>query len=100
MKNIRNITKIVFVLIVMVSCTASLKTIEDTQNKYQLTTTEDLANDAYSKKIDVFYTTGKEGHFVGKEDIKIYYKIFKQKSNEKAAIAISSGRTEAAIKYK
>jgi alpha-beta hydrolase superfamily lysophospholipase len=42
----------------------------------------------------------KEGYFTGKENIEIYYKIFKQTELESPAILISSGRTEAAIKYK
>jgi alpha-beta hydrolase superfamily lysophospholipase len=41
-----------------------------------------------------------EGYFTGKENIEIYYKIFKQAELESPAILISSGRTEAAIKYK
>jgi len=70
------------------------------KNKYKLTTENDLQDAAYAKKIDDFYEKGTAGFFIGKENIKIYYKIFKQEYNEKAAIVISSGRTEAAIKYK
>ena len=92
--------KLLFITLVLVSCSASLKTINDTDNKYKLTTEKDLQIIEYSNKIDAFYDTGKEGIFNGKENVKIYYKIFKQKYNEKAAIVISSGRTEAAIKYK
>jgi len=92
--------QLLFVTLVLVSCTASLKTINDVDNKYKLTTEKDLQNVDYSQKIDDFYNTGNDGTFIGKEDVKIYYKIFKQESNEKAAIVISTGRTEAAIKYK
>ncbi len=92
--------KLLFITLVLVSCSASLKTINDTENKYKLTTEKDLQLPDYVKKIDAFYNSGNEGSFIGEKNVKIYYKIFKQKFNEKGAIVISSGRTEAAIKYK
>jgi len=94
------IINLILITLVLASCTTSLKTIIDVENEYKLTTENDLKIAEYSKKIDDFYNTGKEGTFAGKEEVKIYYKIFQQKANEKAAIVISSGRTEAAIKYK
>ena len=53
----------------------------------------------YSQKIEDFYNQGKKGTFFGRDSVKIYFKYFKQKNNDKA-ILISSGRTEAALKYK
>ena len=94
------IIKLILITLVLASCSTSLKTIVDTENKYKLTTEKDLQIADYSNKIDVFYNSGEEGTFQGKEGVKIYYKIFKQKYNKKAAIVISTGRTEAAVKYK
>ena len=98
MKRIKTIIAITTILFIT-ACT-SLTKLNTYENKYKLSTKINLQDEAYAKKIDNFYKIGTEGTFTGKEDVKIYYKIFKQKSNEKAAIVISSGRTEAAIKYK
>ncbi len=68
-------------------------------NKYNLNTEAGLKNPAVLSKIDSLYDWGKEGYFDGVNDVKIYYKYFIH-PNEKGAIVISSGRTEAAIKYK
>lgn len=70
------------------------------QIKYQLTSEFQLQDAAYVEEIESFYEKGFEGYFTGKADVEIYYKIFKQPNPESAAILISSGRTEAAIKYK
>jgi len=88
------------VLIVLSSCKTSLHEISQQDNLYKLTTEQDLGNSKSVKNIEKFYNSGQEGFFDGAENIKIYYKIFKQKANEKGAIVISSGRTEAAVKYK
>jgi len=98
MKQIKTIVLFTIALFI-IACT-NLTKLSTYENKYNLTTETDLQNTEIAKKIDNFYETGTEGTFTGKENIEIYYKIFKQKSNEKAAIVISSGRTEAAIKYK
>lgn len=87
-------------IIFMSSCKTSLQEIKTYDNIYKLSTEQDLASNKYSTKIEKFYNTGQEGFFDGTENIKIYYKIFKQNSKEKGAIVISSGRTEAAVKYK
>ena len=98
----KTILKIVVLLLIVVvsSCKTSLQDISQYDNIYKLTTEKDLESSKYAKKIEKFYNSGKEGFFDGAENIKIYYKIFKQKSKEKGAIVISSGRTEAAVKYK
>ncbi len=85
---------------VLNSCKPKFKHLQNEENKYLITTESELQNKEYAKKIENFYNSGKEGSFIGKEDINIYFRIFKQPKKEKAAILISSGRTEAAIKYK
>jgi len=87
-------------LLILVSCKANFQQLENNNNSYYLSSTEQLQDKNYNSQIEAFYNKGKEGTFLGKKNISIYYKIFKQEKNEKAAILISSGRTEAAIKYK
>ncbi len=86
-------------LVVVFSCDTNFKSVSKKENKYNLTTVKKLKDLIYSQKIDDFYESGKEGTFSGKDSVEIYYKIFQQDNNDKA-ILISSGRTEAAIKYK
>ena len=88
------------VLILLVSCKANFKHLQKENNLYNVTIVEQLQDEDYKHKIENFYNTGKEGSFSGKAAVKIYYKVFRQTSKEKGAILISSGRTEAAIKYK
>ena len=85
--------------IILFSCNQNFSQLSKKENKYNLTTVIDLKDINYSQKIETFYNSGKEGVFNGKANIKIYYKIFEQANTQKA-ILISSGRTEAAIKYK
>ncbi len=87
-------------LLVTVSCAVNFKTLQSEDNVYKLSTEEQLKNENYIEAIETFYTSGKEGYFTGKANIQIYYKIFRQAKLESPAILISSGRTEAAIKYK
>ena len=82
------------------SCKANFQLLQKADNSYNITTIEQLQDEKYAQKIEDFYNTGKEGKFEGKANIDIYFKIFKQPKKEKAAILISSGRTEAALKYK
>ncbi len=86
-------------VIIISSCNTKFTPLSKEENKYNLTTVSELKDEAYSKKIEDFYYTGKEGTFAGKADVQIYYRIFEQKNLEKV-ILISSGRTEAALKYK
>ncbi|WP_426430186.1 alpha/beta fold hydrolase [Winogradskyella sp. HB-48] len=86
--------------IVLLSCKENKSPLlDELNNKYNLTTSEELKDPVYASQIESFYDNGIEGFFNGQSDIKIYYKIFKQDKTDKA-ILISSGRTEAAIKYK
>jgi len=99
---LQNITKL-FILLsftFLYSCSTSFKQVSEENNRYNLTSIEQLKNPKTVAEIEQFYNEGESGFFDGKSDVKIYYKIFKQKKNEKAAILIASGRTEAAIKYK
>jgi len=85
--------------LLLISCKSDLKPLSEVVDTYNLTTIQDLQDPNYSQRIEDFYDAGKEGAFVGKDSVNIYYKIFEQKNTGKA-ILISSGRTEAAIKYK
>jgi lysophospholipase len=67
--------------------------------KYELTDEEQLNDDSHYQKIVTFYNGGDDGTFQGEKEVPIYYKIFRQQGDEKGAILISSGRTEAALKY-
>ena len=91
---------LVLLIIMTYSCKTSLQEAKQYNNIYKLTTEQNLQDPNYSEKIETFYNSGKDGFFTGEKNIKIYYKIFKQKNTEKGAIVISSGRTEAAVKYK
>jgi len=86
-------------IIMLISCNRNFSRLLNEENRYNLTTVIELKDSTYSQKIEEFYDRGKEAFFIGKADVQIYYRIFEQPSTEKA-ILISSGRTEAAIKYK
>lgn len=87
-------------LALVISCSKKISApLFTSENKYHLTTEEQLINNSLSKTIDTFYNKGIEGVFVGKANVNIYYRIFKNPKSQKA-ILISAGRTEAAIKYK
>jgi lysophospholipase len=83
-----------------VSCGVNFETLQSDDNVYNLSTEAQLKNGKYIEEIENFYNSGKEGYFLGKDSIQIYYKVFKQNEIDNPAILISSGRTEAAIKYK
>lgn len=70
------------------------------QTAYHITTEKELHDPGHIQKIEDFYEASIEGTFTGENNIPIYYKIFKYPEVEKGAIMISSGRTEAALKYK
>lgn len=90
-------------LIFIISCTGKdFEYLQNDNDNYNITTEKKLSDEFTSQKIDSFYNTGVEGYFVGKQNIKIFYKYFLQESskNESGAILISDGRTEAVVKYK
>lgn len=82
------------------SCTVNFKKLQIEDNIYKLSTEKQLKDEKHIAAIENFYKSGKEGYFTGKANIELYYKIFKQVKAESPAILISSGRTEAALKYK
>ena len=87
--------------LVIISCgQPEFEKIEEVKNEYKFNTAANLLIDAHVKTIDSLYDSGVEGYFFGADSLKIYYKYFTQTEAEKGAIVISSGRTEAAIKYK
>ena len=87
-------------LLVTVSCAVNFKALQSEDNVYKLSTEELLKSEKHIEVIENFYNRGEEGYFTGKSDIQIYYKVFRQAELESPAILISSGRTEAVIKYK
>ncbi|MDC9723999.1 MAG: alpha/beta fold hydrolase [Urechidicola sp.] len=95
----KNLIHLIFVIVFFISCKTDFKSLPISENTLELTTITQLQDSSYSQKIDDFYEGGVEGTFIGKDSISIYYKIFAQKKPDKA-ILISTGRTEAAIKYK
>lgn len=91
---------LLIILLTLFSCNANFMHLSKEANEFNLTTIQQLQDDNYSQRIEDFYENGTEGTFIGKAGIKIYYKTFEQQKTEKAAILISAGRTEAALKYK
>lgn len=87
-------------LLLLTSCKEKFKELEKESNIFNLTTEILLEDNKRVSEIEELYKKGKEGNFIGEDSISIYFKIFKQMKPEKGAILISSGRTEAAIKYK
>jgi len=73
---------------------------DSTGERYSFTSTDQLRDKNYTQKIEDFYESGVTGSFPGKKNVPIYYKYFRQPGEEAGAILISSGRTEAALKYK
>jgi len=94
-----NFGLLVFMLFT-VSCAVNFNTLQKEDNLYSLSTEAQLKDEKYIEAIEKIYNSGKEGYFAGKDSIEIYYKILKQPKLESPAVLISSGRTEAAVKYK
>ena len=84
----------------LVSCKVSFVPLTEQETRYDLTTTGQLQDPEYAQRIGDFYDSGNEGTFKGRAGVPIYYKIFRKEGKEKGAILISSGRSEAALKYK
>ncbi len=87
------------VLLLLVSCASSKSSQESPANEFSLSTEGLLNNPNYAEKIENFYLSGISGTFEGRDRVPIYFINF-TKENSKGSICISSGRTEAAIKYK
>jgi len=101
MKYLKEKLSAAILLLSFFSCSSTnFDKLKSTRNKYNLSTEKLLLNSNYTSKIDSFYNSGTKGTFSGVNNIKIYYKTFIQPQKEKGAILISTGRTEAAIKYK
>ncbi len=100
MRKKKLVVPLFFLLTFFTACShMQLPILKNTENKYGLSTEAELKNPSHLAAIDSLYNSGEEGFFDGENGIKIYYKYFIH-PNEKGAIVISSGRTEAAIKYK
>lgn len=98
-----NLNDFSFLLVALIfaSCAQpKLENIGNTDNKYALSTEADLVDESHINSIDSLYDSGEEGNFLGADGLEIYHKSFVQDGPEQGAIVISSGRTEAAIKYK
>ncbi|MDC0584520.1 alpha/beta fold hydrolase [Bacteroidales bacterium] len=92
---------ILFIFVVIsFSCHNKYNQPENINTNYLVTSTSQLNTEAYSLNIDKFYNSGKEGKFIGKSGIRIYYKTFRNSTGNNNAIMISSGRGESIIKYK
>ncbi len=101
MKNFNGLIFLFVIVLILSSCSREkLPLITETETKYNLSSEKDLENPAHIEAIDSLYDWGTEGVLDGANGVKIYYKYFLQLENEEGAIVISSGRTEAAIKYK
>lgn len=88
---------IVLVFILMICSSYA----QNKQESYFITTETQLKDSTYNRTINTFYQQGSNGFFKGQKNVKIFYKIFIQNdASNSPAIVISSGRTEAAIKYK
>ena len=97
----RNIILVGIILgLCLAGCENNFTRLQRTDNIYKLSTEEQLKDENYSREIEDFYTQGDEGYFTGQAGIPVYYKLFSQPDPGSPAILISSGRTEAAIKYK
>lgn len=101
MKNIiRNfLTIIIFVWIF--GCTSEpFQSLKLTTNNYVLSNEISLNQMNHINSIDSLFNSGYAGFFKGKNDIDIFYSYYLQDESERGAIVISSGRTEAVVKYK
>lgn len=86
-------------LVLLVSCMESYQQTPMQANSYHFTSENELRDSSFTQQMEDFYNQGIEGTFSGKATIPIYYKIFEQKQSDKVVL-ISTGRTEAAVKYK
>mgnify|MGYP001595420977 CR=1 FL=1 len=90
----------VSLLAFILACKVNFNALQKEDNTFALTTEIQLEDNTIVNAIETFYANGTEGTFEGKAGISIYYKTFVQSKVGSPAILISSGRTEAALKYK
>lgn len=90
---------VAIIFLIFSACSSGFKHLKVEENIFSLTTETQLSNADINKQIEFFYSEGKSGFFKGQEGINIYYNIFRQSELTGPAILISSGRTEAAVKY-
>lgn len=81
------------------ACKEKTNPVPEPEAQYSLSTESDLLDTNYLADINAFYETADSGFFDGKAGIPIHYRVFLNDGSDKA-IMISSGRTEAAVKYK
>ncbi len=81
------------------ACSSSLVPLALEEPDGTLSTTTCLSDSTCLARIKTFYDKGDQGRFEGEAGVSIFYKVFKQKQPA-PAILISTGRTEAAVKYK
>ena len=68
---------------------------------YPITSETSLLQNNVKEQINNFFTSGRQGTYVGKRNINIFYKIFLQKKKSLSpSILISNGRGESIIKFK
>ena len=98
----KNILLILFTMILTYCSDNHFQELTMTENKYIITSEEQLKSIEYQKEISDFFEIGSDGFMEGEKEISIYYKYFLQNStdNEKGAIVISNGRRENVSKYK
>jgi len=92
--------KLLIISVFVSSCSNELQPLKDQESTYSFTSEEHLQDEETLMHLNNFYNSGIEDRFYGIDSIAIYYKIFKQKTAEKGAILISTGRTESTLKYK
>ncbi len=90
--------KIVYLLILLALNAFGFESFNYVNKNYKITQASEL-EDIYDTKISPHFDKEPLNYFIGKDKIKIAYKIFIV-PNAKANIVISSGRTEGMIKYK
>ncbi len=65
-----------------------------------ISTENNLTDEAYLQKLHSFYLSGGGGFINGVNEVNIFYKIFLQPGVSEKSIVISNGRSESVIKYK
>lgn len=96
----KKLTTLLIVSLLTIASYSQFSPIPEPNSKLSFSSVENLLNKEHVMAIEDLYNSGTEGSITGKKNVAIYYKYFIRKNNEKGAVLISSGRTEAALKYK